>query len=72
MALIQIHKVSRGASGLQIRSVAWLTSQTFLSVLKVHGAQNMILSPDIGMLAKSRGQTPPTDILFTIHIQEGG
>lgn len=61
MALIQIHKVGRGASGLQIRSAALLISQTFLSVLKMYRTKNMIPSPDIGMLAKSRGQTPPTD-----------
>lgn len=61
MALVQIHKVSRGASGLQIGSAAWLISQIFWSVLKMYRTKNMIPSPDMGMLAKSRGQTSPTD-----------
>lgn len=70
MALIQIHKISRGASGLQIRSAAWLVSQTFLGVLKMCGTKNVILSPDIGTLAKSGGQTPPTDtFVYTSHVR---
>lgn len=57
MALIQIHKVSRGASGLQIRSEAWLMSQTFLSVLKMCWTKNDSFSRRWSV----RGQAPPAD-----------
>lgn len=57
MALIQIHKGSRGASGLQIRSEVWLISQTFLSVLKMYWTKNDSFSRRCSV----RGQAPPAD-----------